>query len=219
MTVCGTCGVVHLTRSGRPACTAHSRGRLRPEIAGKACRNNPRIGQRVCGKHGGDSETAIAAAARRLERERAEALMMTLGAPIGGDPAEIVLERIAVVNGHVQWLRERVKLLTEEQLTWGKTKTKTGGDDAGITEEAKPHIWHQMYAEWSARLERLCLDALRYGIKQREIEIAKQHSDRFLAALDEIVRLLGHDPAAPETANTMRSVLRLIVGGQDAAAS
>lgn len=203
---CPRCGTVHLTAKGGPACVGHSR--TNPN---QACRKSPKDWHDVCWTHGASTPQAQRAAARRKQRAEMEQLMTTLGDPIpGSDPAEVVAERIDIRRGHVHWLLARVRELEPDALTWGVTREKTGGDDRGTTEEAKPHIWYTLYVEAAEKLERLCIDAIRVGLEERRVRMGEKYADQMVTMLDGLVAALGHDPNDPATAEVVARHLELV---------
>lgn len=208
---CVECGQPHVTGRGKPACSGHSRGRLRPEIAGKACRSAPLAGQKVCKNHGGKSPQALAAAKERLERDAVATLARTLGEPVEGkDPGEIVAEQIAWRYGRVQWLRARVQAMSPGSLVWGRTREKIGGDDGGLTFEAKPNAWLAMLLEAERDLEKLCLEAIKAGLEERRVRLAEMQADTLVRFIDGVLVELGHDPNDVGTADVVERHLRLL---------
>lgn len=186
-------------------------------------------GGTVCNKHGGAAPQVRAAAQRRLREAEANALMLTLGEPVPGDPAEIIAERIAARNGHVRWLYARVQALEPEALTWGMTRRKTAvardasreadektegrtfaGTDEGDTYEAKPSIWYALYVEAADKLEKLCIEAMRVGLLERQVRLDERMADMWVRVIDGMLVDLGHDPNAPETAAIVARHLELV---------
>lgn len=216
---CDRCDQEHLTKWGRPACTGHSLGRLRPEIAGKACRNPPNRGQEKCGKHGGNSPQALAKAEQRVTEQKAARIMARFGGPIDTSPTQALLDSVRWVAGYVAFLREQVERVTNDaeqadELVWGKTKHKTGGDDAGTTYEAAPNAWLPLLGTWQDRLTKLCAEAIKAGIEERRVRLAEQQG----ALVADVIRgILGELALTPEQAAKVSEVvprhLRLLIGG------
>lgn len=179
--------------------------------SGAQCKRHAAVAQRVCSMHGAKSPQAKRKAAERQERERIEALADTLGTPVeGSDPAEVITERIDARRGHVRWLLARVRELEPDALTWGKTRSKTGGDDHGVTEEAKPHVWYALYEESAAKLERLCIEAVRVGVEERRVRLDERIADMWVRVIDGLLVELGHDPNDPQTAGIVARHLELV---------
>ncbi|WP_338182905.1 hypothetical protein [Jatrophihabitans sp.] len=130
-------------------------------------------GQKVCGKHGGQSPQAKAAAARRLAEERAARAVERFGGRLDTTPTEALLETVQWTAGYVAWLRDRVNDLDDEKLTWGITRDKSGGNDWGSTFEAGANVWLKLLGEWSDRLVKVCSEAIKAGIEERRVRLAE----------------------------------------------
>ena len=190
---------------------------------GTQCGAWPIRGAEVCRVHGGRAPQVKAAAARRLAAQAAEQAVRTLGLAVDVSPTEALLEEVRWTAGHVAWLRSRVQELAEEPthrrvsfdgededlletpgqrgaLTWGTTKVKTGGDDAGTTQEAKPSLWYELYARERAHLIRVCSEAIRAGVEERRVRLAEQQGDLLALAIRRILEAFGlaDDPRVPE---------------------
>ena len=203
---------------------------------GTQCRAWPIRGAEVCRVHGGRAPQVKAAAARRLAAQAAEQAVRTLGLAVDISPTEALLEEVRWTAGHVAWLRSRVQELAEEPthrhvsfdgededlletpgqrgaLTWGTTKVKTGGDDAGTTQEAKPSIWYELYARERTHLIKVCDAAIRAGVEERRVRLAEQQGDLLALAIRRILEAfgLGDDP---RVATIVPGVLREIGAGR-----
>lgn len=236
MATCRKCGHEHIHSSGRPSCSGHKRyaapGVELPE-GPRPCKNRPLAGQDVCRSHGGGSPQAKAAAARRIQEEQARRVMVTYGERVEVDPGEEMLDLICWTAGHVRWLRARVQELEEttatirvedddaedghrqqarakHSLVWGVTKDKIGGDDSGTTYEAKPNIYLALYNSETDRLAKLCADAIKIGLKEREVRLAERQGEAMMRVLDGVLAELGHNPADPAVAGTVERHLRAV---------
>lgn len=166
---CPKCGQPH------DRCAGHNR-------RGLPCGQWPLADQRVCGLHGGRSPRALAAAERRGREREARQAVALFAARRDIDPSEALLELVRWTAGEVDYWRERVRLLGDDELTWGVTRVKDGGDDRGTTEEAKPHIAYVMYAEAAKRLESHAVAALRAGVEERRVRVAEGQGQAFAGA-------------------------------------
>lgn len=212
MRVCQKCHREHITRWGSPACTAHKTkrdetGALVP------CSRDRMHGLEVCSMHGGSAKQSRAAATRRNEEAAALDAVRTLGLPIDISPTEALLEEVRWTAGHVQWLRQQVQQLDAEPthtatdlttgedagfaspsgrsaLVWGTTKVKTGGEDRGTTQEAKPSIWYAMYVTERKHLVEVCQAAIRAGVEERKVRLAEQQGDLVAGAIRGILEAL-----------------------------
>lgn len=212
--VCTTCGEPHLATLGGfrlQACISHGSGISRPDRKGRPCRRLPVGGMTVCTAHGGAAPQTKRRAERRIMEQAATDLVNTFGVPVtDADPGTIILERIGTLAGHVRWLQARVEELQPDDVAWGTTTIKTGGQDAGTTEEAKPSVWVELYDRWGQQLQNLCIAALKVGLKEREVRIAEQQGAAICSLLDGLLLDLGIDPQLPATAEKVAKHLRLL---------
>lgn len=170
---CPKCRRVHKPRLGTRACTGHL-SRNHPTDPNGPCTMNPMDGQEVCGKHGGRSPQAIAAAEQRLAEEAALKVMRRFGGPIDTTPTEALLDTVKWTAGYVAWLREQVaSISSDEKLVWGMTRRKSGGEDRGTTHESKPNVWLVLLGEWQDRLVKVCAEAIKAGIEERRVRLAE----------------------------------------------
>lgn len=172
---CGQCGRPHVR------CTAHTK-------AGNPCGQPPMNGQGVCRKHGGKAPQSLAAAERRLQERAALVALEAFGIPVVIDPHTALLEELHRTAGAVAWLGALVAELDREEVIWGTTKVKTGGDDGGTTEEAKPNIWYELWARERKHLVEVANACVKAGIEERRIALAESQG-RMLAAV--VQRILG----------------------------
>lgn len=212
MRVCQKCHREHLTRWGSPACTAH---KTRRDDAGNLvpCSRDRMHGLEVCSMHGGSAKQSRAAATRRNEEAAAADAVRTLGLPVDISPTEALLEEVRWTAGHVHWLRQQVQQLEQQPthdavdtdsddapvpvsmggphaLVWGTTRVKTGGEDRGTTQEAKPSIWYVLYAEERKHLVAVCTAALKAGVEERKVRLAEQQGDLVAGAIRGILEAL-----------------------------
>ena len=187
---CARCGQPHLTRYGTPACAGHKKledGTERP------CGNPPRKGATVCNHHGGKAPQVRAAANRRAAAQAAEAaLHRGLAAAYGDqvpdiDPAEAMLRAVSWKYAEVLALRGKVAELDDADRVWGRTREKSGGEDYGTTEEAKPNIWWQMLRTAETQLVQFAKDARAAGCDERRVQLATQQGQIVAALLQRIL--------------------------------
>lgn len=174
----------------------------------RQCTNPPMDGQQVCRMHGGSSKQARAAAETRLAQLEADGVLAAYDRGDDVDPGEKLLDLICWGSARVNYYRSRVVMLADEDVVWGLSKTATGGKDVGDTYEAKPNAWIVLLREAENDLARLCVDALRVGLKQRELDIAAKMADKILPILDAVLEAFGHDPSQPEVAQKVERILR-----------
>lgn len=214
---CPTCQQPHLDYLGRPGCHSHASGGFgpgaRPERKGQPCRGLRMRGQVVCQKHGGKAPQNLAAAARRIEEQGAHMRLSAYMADApDADPGEVILDLIAKGFAKVKFWRARVAELEDQgvDLEWGIVRRATGGKDKGDTYEARPHLALTELRHAEQDLRTLCIDALRVGLKQREIDIAERHGEAILRVLDGILNDLGMNPNDPKTAKVVARHLRAV---------
>lgn len=203
---CETCGLPHVTTNMNQACKAHKRGTDK----GMPCRQEPIAGGTVCYYHGGRVPAVRAKAQDRLDLEAAEKELHRFGVKVVVDPAEEMLDLIAHTAGYVRFIRTRVDIIHAEDMIWGKSREKTGGEDFGTTFEAKPNVWITMLDVWSEKHARLLVEALKLKLDERRIKIAEAQGNALIKVLDGVLAELGHDPNDTRTADIVARHLRLV---------
>lgn len=161
---------------------------------GGTCHNPPMEGGRRCRMHGGASPRAVAAAKRRLEEQRAQAAVELFAARRDIHPADALLELVQWTAGEVDYWRAQVRLIERDDLTWGMTKRKTGGDDAGITEEAAPPVAYRMLTDASDRLAKYAAAALKAGVEERRVQLAENQGALVALTIRRILDRLNLTP-------------------------
>jgi hypothetical protein len=177
-------------------CTAHY-SPLNPDgKGGQRCVSWAMQGQTICQFHGGRTRRNKTAAARRLAEEKAKRLVDTYGVKITTTATEALLEEVQWTAGHVAWLRQRVQEIEtaalegssgEHPLVWGTTRRKSGGEDWGETEEAKPSIWLELYQKERTHLVKVCSEAIKAGIEERRVRLAEQQGELVASAIKRIL--------------------------------
>ena len=128
------------------------------------------LGHGPCWLHGG----MLPSVRKKWQKERALEELATYGLPRDVDPHTALLEEIARTAGHGAWLERKVRDHdNDDDLIWGLTKDVIGGKDQGITSEAKPSVWLQLYQKERAHLVDVCRVAIAVGIAEREVRIAE----------------------------------------------
>lgn len=161
----------HITATGKPSCTSHKSPRQ--ERAGEPCKRPKVPGLDVCRYHGGNAPNAKKAAAERVALAAAQAEVARIGARRDIHPAEALIELVQFTAGEVHYWRHRVNDLEDDELTWGTTRVKEGGDDHGTTQEAKPNIAYTMLERSSDRLASYAAAALKAGVDERRVRLAE----------------------------------------------
>ena len=105
--------------------------------------------------------------------------MVTYGAPIDMDPVDFVLGEVRRAAGHIAFLEAKIQSLGDDDLVWGVTRIKQGGDDRGTTFEAKPNIWLTLYADERRRGLDAARVALAAGYEERRVRIEERKGAQF----------------------------------------
>ncbi len=184
--ICGRCGQVH------PKGTCHRKD-------GQPCGMNPKAGVSVCRKHGGGAPQVIAAAERRQQEEKARTAVATYGLPVDIDPGTALLEEVSRTAGHVRWLHDVVAELDPTALTWGDKQTshQEGRGPEGLVDittevqAAGVNIWLELYLKERGHLRKVCTDALKAGIAERQVQLAEQAGERAGQWLRASLEVLG----------------------------
>lgn len=224
--ICDTCGRVHLTHLGQPACTAHiSSG----EEQGRPCGNRPRKGGYVCRFHGGAIPSVIRAAETRLQLMTAEGeiaeLMRQCDIP-DQDPVAGLLEVVRVSGSMMRLLTVKVGELAEDPelqdvLVEGaggelSVKTKAGRDGFwGLDKDGQlaVHPYVTLLKVWSERYEKACATALAAGVAERQVKLAENQAELLATAVRAILTGLNLTPEQWELAPTVVATqLRAISG-------
>lgn len=168
-------------------CKGHNR-------KGGQCGNSAVPGALVCKRHGGAAPQVQAAAQRRVAIAEARQAAETLGLLIDISPEQALLDEVQRCAGMVAFYQARVEQVADggfEQLVFGLTKSKIGGEDGGDTFEAKPSVWLQLLNEERDRLVRVCAAALRAGIEERRVKLAEQQGILVAAVVRRILTRLN----------------------------
>lgn len=185
--------------SDRRQCTAIAKS------TGQRCKRSPILGGAVCSKHGASAPQVKAAAARRVAEAKATAQLekatITLGLKVDTTPTEALLDEVQWTAGHVAWLRAKVQELDSEggsELTWGTIREKTATDGHETVEAAQPSVWYQLYLKEREHLVRVCAEALRAGIQERQVKLAEQQGALIATAIQHILDALHLTPQQVE---------------------
>lgn len=226
--VCARCLLVH------ERCKGHN-------SAGLPCGRHAMHDQEVCMIHGGKSPQALRAAAERRERREAMEASQTFGLPRVIDPHSALLEELHRSAGVVSWYSEMVATLDADDVAWGITREKVGGDDWGTTREASRNMWVGLWQEERRHFLAVAVACTKAGIEERRIMLAEDRGrllggavQRILAGLYEalaaalgeyeaarlVVDAMWGDAVATIVPAELRAVAAMSVeGGPDASAS
>lgn len=164
-----------------PKCAAKSKR------TGKQCGAFAAAGSTVCKWHGAGAPQVKAAAERRLVIAHASEQVELWGGRRDVHPAQALLELVGWKAAEVAYWRWRVSQVAEDDLTWGTTKRKQGGEDWGETEEAKPHIALVLLRQAEQDLAAYASAALKAGAEAARVAIAQQHADQLSLVLQRVL--------------------------------
>ena len=168
----------------RQPCAARSKS------TGEPCKMLAIPGGKTCRFHGSGTRRARDAAARRVAQAEVERAVATFGEPRPIDPAQALLEEIHRTAGAVAWLEQKIRALNDEDLVWGMTRIKEGGDDRGTTFEAGTNAWLVEYRAERKHLVDVCKVALAAGVAERQVQLAEQQG----VLMFTVVRAILSDP-------------------------
>lgn len=150
---------------------------------------HPGIGN--CKHHGGSTPSHTKAA----QTEQARRDVELFGAAKDIHPAEALLELVQWTAGEVDYWRQQVRQLEEDELTWGITEAvdKQSGEYPGedTTRAAKPNIAYALLVDASNRLEKYSSAALKAGVDAALVRIAESQGARLFDAIEQILAALG----------------------------
>jgi hypothetical protein len=174
---CPRCGHTH-----PGGCRGHRSG-----APDQPCLNRPIKGGSVCASHGGRSPQVRAAADRRLAEREALLALETFGLPRAVSPQDALLEEVHRTAGAVEWLGAVVAGLERDEVTWGMTRVKDGGDDRGTTHEAGVNVWVKLWNEQRAHLVKVCSAAIAAGIEERRVRLAESQGQLLASVVSAIL--------------------------------
>lgn len=153
--------------------------------------SHPGIGR--CKLHGGSTPSHVAKAEKQLREARLRnALALAYGDDVPDiEPAEAMLRAVSWKYAEVLALRIEVAALEREEMVWGTTRVKEGGDDRGTTEEARPNIWWQMLRTAEEQLVKFAAAARSAGCDERRLQLAEQQGQMLAGVIRRILERLG----------------------------
>jgi hypothetical protein len=177
----------------------------------RAGKGTTHVGIGACKHHGGSTRNHV----KFAEVEIAKRSVNLWGGRRDVHPAQALLELVQWKASECAYWRYRVAEIAEEDLTWGTTKVKTGGDDRGTTEEAKPHIALVMLRQAEKDLAEFAAASLRAGVEASLVEVAKSQASQLAAVLRALVsdpRVSVDGPADVVIVDALRVLERPAIG-------
>lgn len=191
----------HIPRPGHDTCAAHDpagdQRRTPPpdetachgtnKESGERCRLRHEPGTTVCFRHGGNAPQVRNKARQRHTEQEVRAMAETYGLPIEITPERAIIAEVHRTAGIIAWLEAQIRELSPDEVAWGITRVKEGGDDRGTTREAAPHTLIRLYQTERAHLAKVAADAIRVGIEARQVKLAETQGAMVAAAVRAIL--------------------------------
>lgn len=225
---CPDCGE-DLTKSRQ--CMGHTKVRDddgTPTGERRHCRNRAKVGQTVCGAHGGKAPQALAAAELRLAGAHAVRSVATFGLPREVQPHEALLEELHRTAGHVAWLGELVAAL-QHQDSSSPSVMGTGPDDdgervgqrpalSGLKQYhrdkgllwEKPAVWVEMYQAERRHMAAVAAACIKANVDERRVALAEQQGQLLAKVVAGIVGDLGLDLQSPQVREVVTRHLQVV---------
>lgn len=147
---------------------------------GEPCKAWAIKGAKVCRVHGGRSPQVRAAAARRLEEEKARQIALKVTGPVEVDPSQALIDLVHGAAGEAAYWRsevERLQVEHPERMTMGLVRVEKGTRDRADVDmrhlEAGVPVQYRMWVEARERLARYATAALKAGIEERRVRLAE----------------------------------------------
>lgn len=166
---------------------------------GARCRQWAMPGAKVCKFHGAALPAVKLNAERNLQRAKAEAefrknaddYMRVFGRRKQIHPAEALVELVQWTATEVEYWREKVNSLKEDELTWNLTHHQKGRGPQGPVDvkhyDAVMNIAYRMLRESSDRLASYSAAALKAGVDERRVALAENQGMVVVTALGRIL--------------------------------
>ena len=162
---------------------------------GKQCTRRPIVGLAVCPMHGGATPSSRGKRQDFIDVTNLKEEVARLGGRRDIHPAEALLDLVYWTAGEVDYWRDRVRELQDDELVWGLTQHREGiGPEGPInvrTSEAKPNIVYAMLERASDRLASYAMAALKAGVDERRVRVAEQQGALVATVIRDILTDLG----------------------------
>ena len=154
--------------------------------------------------HGGKSPQALRKAEERISLNIIREAVNGLGLKADVTDAQtVLLDELQRCAAAVAWLDVQVNALKANQIVWGKTREKVGGEDHGRTHEAGTNAMVRLWQEERDRLVRVskaCLDA---GIAERLVELEADRVRLIAMAMGRALDAADLTPVQRDTVTTV----------------
>jgi hypothetical protein len=130
-----------------------------------------------CRNHGGNLPSISQKETKEQQKLQAIKARDLFGLPRDIDPQSALLEEVQRTAGHVDWLGEVIRELDDPE----KLKQFT---DQGVM----PSVWIVMYEEERKHLVRVCSEAIKCGVAERQVRIAEEQGRLLAMVLQAFMR-------------------------------
>lgn len=168
-------------------CTAHRRN-------GEPCGSWAVKGANVCRMHGGSIPRVKAAAARRLEEEKARRIALKVTGPVEVDPSQALIDLVHSAAGEVAYWRgevDRIQAEHPQQMTMSLARVEKGQRDRSDVDmkhlEAGVPVAYRMWVDARERLAKYAATAIKAGIEERRVKIAEAQGQQIAALIRAIL--------------------------------
>lgn len=129
------------------------------------------VGHGRCKLHGGRSPSHNKSAQVAIAKQEAEKYAADNRIELG--PAESLLAELARTHGWIAFFESQVGELKVNELAWGQTRRKIGGEDRGATYEATASIWFKLLQEQRKHLLAVIDSCTRSGVAEHMMRLAE----------------------------------------------
>lgn len=129
------------------------------------------VGHGRCKLHGGSTQTHNKSAQVAIAKAEAEKYAGDNPGQLG--PAESLLAELARTHGWITFFESQVGELKVNQLGWGQTRQKIGGEDYGATYEARANLWFQLLQEQRKHLLAVIDSCTKSGVAEHMMRLAE----------------------------------------------
>lgn len=163
------------------------------------CGASPVPGGTRCGRHGGNSPKAKAAATQRMAEQEAREILGHIDPTAPREnPVEMLLNLIHGKSAEISWLRRKVKAQTDEALVYGLTERQEGIGPQGpvdmTTHKVEQNIWWKLLREAENQLAQWTNMALRAGVDERRIRLAENQANAVVGVIRNVLDGLELSP-------------------------
>jgi hypothetical protein len=192
-------------RRDKPLC-----GGRRRDGSGDTCRRpagwgTDHVGIGACKLHGGATPNAGKAA----QREQARRDVERFGGSLEVDPATALLQEVHRSAATVEYLRQRVNELDQDEIVWGVVEETDrpivygkDGDPVGggleVKRKATPNAWVVLYQQERRHLAQVSKAAIDAGCAQSLVEVFQQVASTYVQLVGRVLDRVMGELALPD---------------------